>query len=68
MMRRWSDLTVENIMKWDGWLHPAAKVANSQELIKRCLGIYTYHKSLKALLNAVMYGRLDRQSVRQAEG
>ena len=68
VMRRWSDLTVENIVKWDVWLHQLKKSANSQELISDA-AIYTYHKSLKALLNrAVMYGRLDRNPYDRLKG
>jgi integrase len=68
MMRRWADLTVENIVKWDGWLHQLPKSPNSQDLISDA-GIYTYHKSLKALLNrAVMYGRLDRNPYDRLKG
>ena len=68
VMRRWSDLTVENIVKWDVWLHQLKKSPNSQELISDA-SIYTYHKSLKALLNrAVMYGRLDRNPYDRLKG
>lgn len=57
-LKRWSDLTVENIYAWDAWLHELpgdcdGKISDG--------GVYNYHKTLKALLNkAVLFGKIDR--------
>lgn len=47
-MKSWRDLSVENLFKFDAWLHqlPAqcgGKISDA--------GVYSYHKCLKALLN-----------------
>ena len=68
MIRRWCDLTVENIVKFDVWLHQLPKSPHSKEPISDA-GIYTYHKNLKALLNrAVMYGRIERNPYDKLKG
>jgi integrase len=68
MIRRWCDLTVENIVKFDVWLHQLPKSQHSKEPISDA-GIYTYHKNLKALLNrAVMYGRIERNPYDKLKG
>ena len=67
-MRRWCDLTVENIVKWDMWLHQLPKSPRSKVFISDA-AIYNYHKSLKALLNrAVMFDRLDRNPYDKLKG
>ena len=67
-IRRWCDLTVENIVKFDVWLHHLPKSQHSKEPISDA-GIYTYHKNLKALLNrAVMYGRIERNPYDKLKG
>lgn len=68
MIRRWCDLNVENIVKFDVWLHQLPKSQHSKEPISDA-GIYTYHKNLKALLNrAVMYGRIERNPYDRLKG
>lgn len=68
MIRRWCDLTVENIVRFDVWLHQLPKSPHSKEPISDA-GIYTYHKNLKALLNrAVMYGRIERNPYDKLKG
>ena len=68
VMRRWCDLTVENIVKWDVWLHQLPKSPRSKVPISDA-AIYNYHKSLKALLNrAVMFDRLERNPYDKLKG
>lgn len=56
-MRRWQDVTAENIMAFDAWLHQRKK-KNGQTIIDAA--IYKYHKCLKALINrAVNFGKID---------
>lgn len=66
-IRRWSDLTTENIFAFDSWLHrqtkPQSDAQRKAGLKPEYLsdsGIYNYHKCLKALLNnALIFGRID---------
>ena len=55
-IRRWEDVTVENIHGFDAWLHQRTNKAG--EHISDA-GVYKYHKCLKAMLNrAHMYGKI----------
>ena len=67
-IRKWEDLTVENIMAFDSYLHSVTKPV-SEARVKAgakpehlsTAAIYNYHKSLKALLNrADAFGKIDR--------
>lgn len=56
-LRRWSDVTVDGIMKWDAWLHeylvPLTENQRRVGMEPRRIGeagIYNYHKNLKKLL------------------
>ena len=54
-LKKWNDLTVENIIKWDKWLHELqgrnGKILQSS--------VHIYHKDMKALLErAVRIGKL----------
>lgn len=47
-LKRWQDVTIENIYLWDAWLHQlraqdGGRISDG--------GVFTYHKCLKALLN-----------------
>ena len=66
-IRRWKDLNIENIYKWDSWLH---KLRNQKDDDTISDGsIYNYHKCLKALLNrAVLFGRLDQNPYDRLRG
>ena len=75
-IRRWKDLTVENIYKWDAYLHTIQKPQSDAE-IKSCKpienisdgAIYNYHKCLKALLNrAVLFDRLQQNPYDRLKG
>ena len=60
-IKAWSDLTVENIYEWDGWLHNLANVnSRKDEGVLSTGTIHNYHKHLKSMLNrAVMFGVID---------
>lgn len=56
-IKRWGDLTAENISEFDAWLH---KRKVNGEAIKDS-AVYKYHKCFKAILNrAVMFDKIDR--------
>lgn len=67
-LKKWQDVTIENISKFDNWLHTLTKPMSDAkmktgvkpELI--CDGaIYNYHKMLRALLvRAVKFEKIDR--------
>ena len=66
-LMRWDDLTVENIYKWDSWLHKIKKpVSNGDVQAGRdvvCIGeaaVYNYHRTLRSLLSrAVKLGVIE---------
>lgn len=54
-MVSWKDVTVENIYKWDAWLHSLG--GNNGKITQS--GVWNYHRYLKCLLNrAVRCGKL----------
>ena len=54
-MSSWHDVTVENIYKWDAWLHTLG--GNNGKITQS--GVWNYHRYLKCLLNrAVRCGKL----------
>ena len=75
-IRRWSDLSAENICKFDAWLHKLTKPQSDAEIKakkpKEPLSdgaIYNYHKCLKALLNrAVLFDRLQQNPYERLRG
>ena len=57
-MKRWSDVTAENICDFDSWLHQRHKKDGSFIIDS---AVWKYHRSLKALLyRAVTFERLER--------
>ena len=66
-MKRWQDVTVENIVEFDAWLHTITKqqsdaaIRRGQQAERLTDGaVYNYHKCLKALLNrAFKFGKID---------
>ena len=65
-LKAWRDLSVENIYKWDAWLHrlPAQKGGLISDG-----GVYTYHKCMKALLNrAKEFGRINENPYDRMRG
>ena len=78
VIKRWQDITIENIVNFDTWLHqlrPDTDDKGSATAFGR-LGeglsdgtIYNYHKCLKALLRrADMFGRIDRNPYERLRG
>lgn len=56
-LRRWQDVTTENIYLWDAWLHQL-KAQDGGRISDG--GVFTYHKCLKALLNrAKDFGKIS---------
>ena len=54
-MSSWQDVTVENIYRWDAWLHSLG--GNNGKITQS--GVWNYHRYLKCLLNrAVRCGKL----------
>lgn len=66
-LSRWDDVTVENLCRWDAWLHTikkpqsdADRLAGEQEQYISDGAVYNYHKCLKAILNrAVLFGKIE---------
>ena len=57
-LRRWTDITAENIVEFDVFLHRRKK-KDGAALIDSA--VFKYHRNLKALLNrAVTFGKIDR--------
>jgi integrase len=57
-MKRWRDVTAENITLFDSWLHQRKK-KSGEAIIDAA--VYKYHRCLKALINrAVTFGRIER--------
>lgn len=76
-MNRWEDVTVENIYKFDAWLHGQKKHLGKGDKTRRGVekealsdaGIYNYHKCLKALLaRADKFGKIDRNPYERLKG
>lgn len=57
-IKKWGDLTTENISEFDAWLHKR-KLSTGEAITDAA--VYKYHKCLKAILNrAVMFDKIDR--------
>ena len=57
-MKRWRDVTAENITLFDSWLHQRKK-KDGTSIIDAA--VYKYHRCLKALINrAVTFQKIDR--------
>ena len=75
-IRRWKDITVENIYKWDAYLHTIPKPQSDGEIKAgkptetiSDAAIFNYHKCLKALLNrAVLFDRLQQNPYDRLKG
>ena len=75
-MRRWQDVTVENIVNFDAWLH---KLTGKQSDSEKKAGIpaerisdaavYNYHKCMKAMLNrAKLFDRIAENPYERLRG
>ena len=66
-LMRWDDLTVENIYKWDSWLHKIKKPVSNGDVQAGRDGmyigeaaVYNYHRTLRSLLSrAVKLGIIE---------
>ena len=66
-LMRWDDLTVENIYKWDSWLHKIKKPMSNGDVQAGRDGmyigeaaVYNYHRTLRSLLSrAVKLGVIE---------
>ena len=75
-IKKWDDLTAENIVLFDAWLHTLTKPVSDARLKAGAKpeklsagGIYNYHKCLKALLNrALSFGRIDNNPYDRLKG
>lgn len=75
-MNRWQDVTVENIVNFDAWLHQITKPISDAALKsgkkpeKLSDGaVYNYHKCLKALLNrALVFGLIVNNPYNRLKG
>lgn len=57
-IKRWQDVTAENICAFDAWLHKRQKKDGSVLIDS---AVFKYHRSLKALLNrAVTFSKIER--------
>ena len=63
-MRKWQDVTAENISGFDSWLHKRNKVNTGTQASDAKLtdsAVFKYHRNLKALINrAVTFGKMQR--------
>lgn len=75
-MTSWSQLSVENILDWDAWLHELDKPRTEDQVkagvkagkISRAT-VYNYHKCLKSLLNrALLMDKIDRSPYDKLKG
>lgn len=75
-MNRWQDVTVENIVNFDAWLHTVTKPVSDAALKSGTKpeklsdsGVYNYHKCLKALLNrALSFDKIGRNPYDRLKG
>ena len=65
-MAKWADVTAENIVEFDAWLHQRRK-KSGEAIIDAA--VFKYHRSLKALLNrAVTFGKIERNPYELLKG
>ena len=66
MLMKWSDLTTENIYKFDAWLHTLTR-EDGKPISDAA--VYNYHKCLKAILNrALLFDKIDRNPYDRLKG
>ena len=76
LFNRWSDLTVENVLQFDSYLHALKKPASYLEKKKGCPtgllsngAVYNHHKCLKAMIaRAVACGKVASNPYEQLKG
>lgn len=75
-IRRWDDLTTENIYEWDAWLHRLPKPQSKADIQagreRECISgasVHNYHKDLKSLLSrAVKMGKIEQNPYDRLRG
>lgn len=75
-MTRWQDVTVENVMLFDAWLHKVRKPISDARMKAGAkpeplsnAAIYNYHKCLKALLRrAYQFGKINDKPYDRLQG
>lgn len=68
-MMAWEDLTVENICRFDGWLHAQPVRHGGQSRYMSDAGVYNYHKYFKALINrAVLFEKIETNPYAKLRG
>jgi integrase len=75
-LMRWDDLTVENLYKWDAYLHGIKKPMSNGEVQSGsdggCIGdaaVYNYHRTLRSLLSrAVKMGVIETNMYDRVRG
>ena len=66
-MKTWKDATIENIFKWDAWLHLLTSKQSNADIQAgkpaspiSSASVFSYHKNFKAMLTrAVKFGKID---------
>lgn len=75
-LRRWSDLSVEAISRWDEWLHTIKKQQSKVEIKMRMPAktisqgaVHNYHKNMRALLGrALKFGIIQSSPYERMRG
>ena len=74
-IKKWSDLTTENLYAFDRWLHNIDKPqsnADKQNGVKKKIGdaaVYNYHRTLRSMLTrAVKFGLLEANPYERVRG
>lgn len=75
-LRRWSDLSVEAIIRWDEWLHTIKKRQSKVEIQMRMPAktisqgaVHNYHKNMRALLGrALKFGIIPSSPYERMRG
>ena len=75
-LTRWDDLTVENLYKWDAYLHGIKKPMSNGDVQAgsdgECIGdaaVYNYHRTLRSLLSrAVKLGVIETNAYDRVRG
>ena len=75
-MRRWSDLSVEAISRWDEWLHTIKKQQSKVEIKMKMPAknisqgaVHNYHKNMRALLGrALKFGIIQSSPYERMRG
>ena len=72
----WDDLTIENLYKWDSWLHQRTKAQSNADIQAgreaATIGdaaVYNYHRTLRSLITrAVKFGIIDANPYDRLKG